>query len=122
MSADARIATDLSPINEFRLRQALSIIHARFREETLTVEIISRDLGFSSSLLRQLFHRYLETTPVKYICHIRLKQALTLMRVNPGQEIKQIMMQSGFSDLTWSGYFRHKGRNQLTLCHKLNIQ
>ena len=78
------------------LNKALKIINTRFNDE-LDLEQLASKCFVSSRYLRNLFKKYLNTTPVDYILSLRITRSKELMR-NPELNLKEIAYQTGFTN------------------------
>ncbi len=76
--------------------------------ETLTLEKISRDLGFSISKLRRLVFEQKGTGPIAYFIELKIEEAKRLIRKTP-MNITEISEHLGFSSLHYfSKQFKNK--------------
>lgn len=78
------------------LNKALKIINSKFNDE-LNLEEIANKCFISSRYLRNLFKKYLNTSPIDYIISLKINKAKELMR-NSMLNLKEIGYQTGFSN------------------------
>lgn len=80
--------------------KALSFINANYKKNDLNIDMICRQGGISATMLRQLFKKYYQKTPLEYILSLRLEYARSL--ISNGVSIENAAYDSGFND---SKYF-----------------
>jgi AraC-like DNA-binding protein/mannose-6-phosphate isomerase-like protein (cupin superfamily) len=78
------------------LNKALKIINTKYNEE-IDVEHVASKCFVSSRYLRNLFKKYLNTTPIDYMLSLKINKSKELMR-NPVFNLKEIAYQTGFSN------------------------
>lgn len=76
--------------------QAVSYLHAHFREGDLSTGGLCRHAGIGATSLRCLFRQYYNKTPVQYLTELRLEHARRL--IAGGMPIEQAALESGFND------------------------
>ena len=77
-------------------------------EKTLTLEQISRDLGFSVSKLRRLVFDQIGCGPITYFIELKIEEAKRLIRTTP-MNITEISEHLGFSSIHYfSKQFKNK--------------
>ncbi len=88
------------------LNKALKIINVKYNEE-LDLEQLALNCYVSSRYLRNLFKRYLNSTPVEYILSLKITKSKEFMR-NPDLNLKEIAYRTGFTN---QPYFCKKFRD-----------
>ncbi len=64
--------------------------------EPISLTLVAEKLGVSASYLSDLFHKEIGEPYSKFITRVRMEQATTLMRTNPGEKIYNLAIQVGF--------------------------
>jgi len=84
--------------NADRIRQMLCFIAKNYTEE-ITVELISRSVGFHPNYAMNLFRKTFGTTLVNYVTRHRVSHAQRLL-ASSDQKIVDVAMSSGFNSLS----------------------
>jgi AraC-like DNA-binding protein len=77
--------------------RASDYIHNNYADPDIQIAEIAKNEGISSQYLKQLFRRYYDTTPVKYLRKFRIERAKDLLNVHYLQ-ISDIAEKTGFND------------------------
>ncbi len=80
--------------------KSLSFINSNYKNNELNIDMICRQGGISATMLRQLFKKYYQKTPLEYILSLRLEYARSL--ISNGVSVENAAYDSGFND---SKYF-----------------
>jgi len=75
--------------------EAKEYIYSHY-SEPISLTLVAEKLGVSSSYLSDLFHKEIGEPYSKFITRVRMEQATTLMRANPGEKIYTLAIQVGF--------------------------
>lgn len=79
------------------IEPAIKYIHENYASENISVEYLAKICGISTVYLRNIFLKCKNTTPIKYINHLKLARAKELI-VSGYYSISQIIELSGFGD------------------------
>lgn len=88
---------------------AVSYINSNFKDSNLDIETVAKKVGINSSVLRQLFKKYYQKSPIGYIIDLRLEYARNL--IASGVSVENAALISGFND---SKYFARVVKNRLS--------
>jgi len=81
--------------------QAMDLIRQHYAE-SLTLERLAQDLGYSVSHLSALFKKRTGISPIDYLIRVRMKRALHLLR-STDASIGEIAAEVGYSDVYYFG-------------------
>ena len=91
--------------------RAVELILLHYNQPELSVEWVSRELKVSAVHLRRIFLKHSNSSPIKYINHIRLEQAKKLLQFS-NLTIGEIALSVGYTDAL---YFSRIFKNHLGL-------
>jgi len=78
-----------------KIKPAIDYIHTHFKEIELSVPTLCKLVNMSDTYFRKLFLQFYETTPIKYINHLRISYAKELIE-SGYYTIEQIAYETGF--------------------------
>ncbi len=81
-------------------RDAVSMIHANYKNHTITIKDICLEAGIGETYFRKLFAEHYKKKPIAYINELRIEYARNL--ISSGVSIEKAAIESGFED---SKYF-----------------
>ena len=100
--------TDKDRQDELRIKKALTFLEQHY-DSAVTLEDIAESMGLGVSSCLRLFHRVLDTTPVRYLVELRLRKAAEMLMRGECKTIAEVAYACGFSD---ASYFNRCFRNE----------
>ena len=92
--------TDKDRQDELRIKKALTFLEQHY-DSAVTLEDIAESMGLGVSSCLRLFHRGLDTTPVRYLVKLRLRKAAEMLTRSDGKTIAEVAYACGFSDASY---------------------
>lgn len=99
LASEARY-TDRDRRDELRIKKALTFLEQNY-DAPVTIEQIAQSAGLGVSSCLRLFHRVLDTTPVRYLVKLRLLKAAEMLERGEGRTIAELAYACGFSDASY---------------------
>lgn len=84
-----------------KLHPVITMMQERYHED-LSLNDMAESIGVTCAHLCRLFHQVYDTTPMKYLTHLRLSMAKRYLSSSPEHKVKEIAAMVGFKD---AGYF-----------------
>lgn len=84
-----------------KLHPVITMMQEKYQED-LSLNDMAQCIGVTCAHLCRLFHQVYDTTPMKYLTHLRLSMAKRYLSSSPEHKVKEIASMVGFKD---PGYF-----------------
>lgn len=94
--ADAMIASPKASVTEYRLKEALQMIHTNYFSTTFSMNMLCDTLNISSPTLYRLFMNHTGMSPHSYIQYYRIEQAKKMLEA--GATVKATASSCGYEN------------------------